>query len=485
MRRAGLYLRISKDRDGSGSAVERQREDGLRLITARRWELHDEYVDNDISARGRKRRPAFERLLEDLRTGVIDTLVSERWDRLSRNRRDELRLIELCQKRQALVALMKGSDIDMSNAAGRLFADMLGGFARHEIEIKGERQARQARQQAERGQMTSARRAFGYLPGGMELDPLEAPLLVQMYQRWLTGEGMAGIARWLNAQGVKTTQGKVWRYATVREVLANPRNAALRGMRDVVNTDTGTRAQWHRIVGPAVWPPIVSESTWRAAVERIKDPNRPGAHIGRSALTHLLTGIALCGVEVEESDEGARRCGRALISGWRSGYRTLRCPSLRHVNRRGDAIEDYVQQTLLLRLRRKDAPRLGGVTKSDLDVEATRAEAIELRAKLRGLAADYADGVLGRDEVRFVRQRLRSRLDEINALVTEAGQVDVLAPLRAAEDPAVVWAGYSLPERRESIRRAVTVHVLAGYPGQPRGERFWPETVDFTWHEAP
>jgi site-specific DNA recombinase len=56
-RRAGLYLRISKDRNDDRLAVTRQRADGLALIERRGWELVDTYVDNDTSAkRGGRRR---------------------------------------------------------------------------------------------------------------------------------------------------------------------------------------------------------------------------------------------------------------------------------------------------------------------------------------------------------------------------------------------------------------------------------------------
>jgi DNA invertase Pin-like site-specific DNA recombinase len=51
-----VYLRQSKDRDGTGLAIARQREDCLKLCTGRCWEPV-EYIDN-----GRK-RPAYERML--------------------------------------------------------------------------------------------------------------------------------------------------------------------------------------------------------------------------------------------------------------------------------------------------------------------------------------------------------------------------------------------------------------------------------------
>jgi Resolvase, N terminal domain len=47
--RAAIYLRQSKDREGNELAVDRQREDLLKLCAARGWSTA-EYMDNDFSA---------------------------------------------------------------------------------------------------------------------------------------------------------------------------------------------------------------------------------------------------------------------------------------------------------------------------------------------------------------------------------------------------------------------------------------------------
>jgi DNA invertase Pin-like site-specific DNA recombinase len=57
-----VYLRQSKDRDGTGLAIARQREDCLKLCTGRCWEPVD-YIDNDVSTYSGRKRPAYERML--------------------------------------------------------------------------------------------------------------------------------------------------------------------------------------------------------------------------------------------------------------------------------------------------------------------------------------------------------------------------------------------------------------------------------------
>ncbi len=81
---AAIYARISSDTEGTGKGVERQIEDCRRLATEFGWPVHDEYVDNDISAYSGKRRPAYERMLDDIRDGTVDAVIVYNLDRLIR-----------------------------------------------------------------------------------------------------------------------------------------------------------------------------------------------------------------------------------------------------------------------------------------------------------------------------------------------------------------------------------------------------------------
>lgn len=475
MRRAGIYLRISKDPKGEGLAVDRQREACQQIITTRGWVAAGEYVDNDISATGRKRRPGFEQMLAHIDAGIIDTVVALSLDRLSRNRREQLHMVEVCQERAALIALVRGSDIDLTTAIGRAVADMMAVPARLEVEQKSERHIDQIAQAARQGRMVGGRRAFGYTPDGLAFDPVERPLVKEMYERWLTGESLTGIAAWLNGRGARTGQGNVWRRNSVREVLANPRNAGLRGMRDVVNAKTGTRSQWHRIVGPAVWPPIVSEATWRAAMARIRDPGRGGNHRGIYESAHLLSGLALCG-----------RCGKPLVGSRADGRRVLMCSPVKHLVRGADRIEAWVEEWLISHLQLPEARAALSATNSGggVDLAETRSRIVEKRAQLDGLARDYKDGVLDRDQVRLVGIELRAELADLEGRVAASGRVDVVSGLLDAADVDAEWRSYSMARQREILRLVTRIVVLPGSPGRPGGAWFDPATVQVGWAEG-
>ena len=84
-RRAALYCRISKDREGAGLGVDRQERDCRALAARLGWDIVAVHTDNDLSAYSGKRRPGYEALLDDLRSGHADAVITWHLDRLHRS----------------------------------------------------------------------------------------------------------------------------------------------------------------------------------------------------------------------------------------------------------------------------------------------------------------------------------------------------------------------------------------------------------------
>ena len=81
---AAIYTQISLDQDGSGLGVERQRKDCQEMADRLGWQVAEVYSDNDISAHSGKQRPAYRRMLEDIRSGRRDAVAIYHMDRLTR-----------------------------------------------------------------------------------------------------------------------------------------------------------------------------------------------------------------------------------------------------------------------------------------------------------------------------------------------------------------------------------------------------------------
>ena len=478
-RRVAVYLRQSMDRDGNEYGIDRQRQDVERLVEQRGWTVVETFVDNDVSATSRKPRPAFERMLTAAGAGAFDVIAARHLDRLLRRLVELERVLEVCEGTGVSV-VTSNDGIDTSNDGGRTNARILASIAQGEVERKSARQRSAMAQAAAQGRWVGGRRAFGYESDGVTIRPDEAELIRAGYAAVLAGEPVAAVAREWTASGISTTQGTrtgaatVWHRSGVRDILLNPRNAALRRHRP-----TGAQGDFRKdpeafVVGRAEWPAIVDEDTWRAAVRVLVSPDRRRPATNPQA---LLTSVARCGRCAAEGIESSVHTGGA-----RRHYRTYRCAHTPgHMARQADPVEAFVEAVMVERLSRDDALAVFAP-----DVEAdTRdlgAEADTLRRRLDDLAEDYADGTMTRPQFRTANERVRARLGAIEADMATAGAADLVAPLVTSGDVAAAWADLTTPRKRAVIDAlaVVTLNPL----GRGR-HRFTPETfaatVDIAW----
>ena len=71
--RAGIYARISSDREGTGWAWRGRSRIASGWRSGKGWQIVERYVDDDVSAWSGKQRPEYERLPGRLSSsGVID-----------------------------------------------------------------------------------------------------------------------------------------------------------------------------------------------------------------------------------------------------------------------------------------------------------------------------------------------------------------------------------------------------------------------------
>ncbi|PYC75207.1 serine recombinase [Micromonospora arborensis] len=465
------YARASQDRTGEELSVGRQHEDHRTLAQLRQARIVRELTDNDVSAAGKRRRPDFETGLELVRRGEARVIIATDMSRLTRGKaRDEVRLLELGLETGLHLWFVRAPDLDLSTAAGRLTASILIAAARHEIEQKSERQRRAAIQAAEQGRRIGGRRPFGYESDGVTIRESEAAAVRDAYEAVLAGVPLGRIAADWNARGLNTPQPKrdgspsPWTAQTLRPTLLNPRYAGLRShVTEALRETMDPRAaRLKAIVGPAAWEELVTEETWRAAVELITDPSR---HTGPRSGRGLLTGVGRCGVP--ECGATVHR-GAAPARKGREGHPTYRCrASMGHVGRASEPVDWWVTEVVIGRLERPDAALLLADDKRP-DAAKLRREARALRVRLDSLAGLLADGVLTEVGVRRESVKLRTKLAEVEAAQADAGRVNVLGPLINAPDVRAAVEALDTDRLRVVIDTLMTVTLLP--PG--RGVRF-------------
>jgi DNA invertase Pin-like site-specific DNA recombinase len=125
--KVAIYTRVSV---GGVQTVENQVIELRRYAEARGWTIFKEYADEGVSG-SKDRRPALDQLVADAKRRRFDALVCWRLDRLGRNLRHLILLLdELHAVGVAFVSLSEG--IDATTPAGRLQLHVLGAIAEFE-----------------------------------------------------------------------------------------------------------------------------------------------------------------------------------------------------------------------------------------------------------------------------------------------------------------------------------------------------------------
>lgn len=458
--RAGIYLRISQDRTGEELGVERQREDCEALVTRREWTVERVYIDNDVSASGRKVRSGFKALLADIQAGRLQVVVAWSLDRLCRTARDRLSLVEACRDHNVLIALVRGSDMDLSTPAGRLTAGILGEVAQHEIDAKSDRQKRAQRQAAQQGRRIGGRRPFGYEQDGVTIRPNEAKAIATAYRDYLSGVPLYAVAkRWNKAgllSGVTRADGTPteWNHSGVRSVLRNPRYMGMRR-----HQPRGEEAALY----PAAWPAIVDESTWRAAVallDSVASEFKPRG--GR----RLLTGIATCAMCGERVHVGGNKRGAPPV---------YRCPTGKHMTRRAEPIEELVITALLAFLNRPDVVEQvasAGQTPQD---EGLALEAARIRREMKTATHAWTQRLMTAEQFAIANSNFMAQLEQVERKLAMAGRPNVLRDLAGTHVTRERWDALGVDRQRVIISTLLEIRI---HP-VGRGVRYWrPETVE-------
>src|SRR5215467_12917478 len=134
-KRVGLYLRVSTGEQ----TIETQRMGLVAACERRGWRIVDTFEDNGVSgAKGRDKRPGFDRLLKAATTRKIDVVAAWSVDRLGRCLQHLVGFLAELNAVGCDLYLEKQA-VDTTTPAGRALFQILGVFAEFERAITQER----------------------------------------------------------------------------------------------------------------------------------------------------------------------------------------------------------------------------------------------------------------------------------------------------------------------------------------------------------
>lgn len=133
-----IYTRVSTlNQAHQGHSLEEQKKRLTALCGVKGYKVYKIYTDEAISGKDVEHRPAYQRMLKDMKDKKFNLIMALKLDRLSRSISDFEDLFKITEKYSCGIELFSGN-ID-TGATGMLFARILATFAQFEREIIQER----------------------------------------------------------------------------------------------------------------------------------------------------------------------------------------------------------------------------------------------------------------------------------------------------------------------------------------------------------
>jgi site-specific DNA recombinase len=458
---AAIYARISSDRDGDQLGVSRQVLDCEQLAERKGWKVVERYIDDDVSAYSGRARPAYRRMLDDLKAGAVHAVVVWHLDRLHRQPKELEEFFEVCDAAGVRSLASVTGDVDLATDDGRFMARILGAVARKESDDKSRRIKRKALELAQAGLVSGGgTRPYGFEPDRKTIREEEAAVIRDCARRLLAGESLRSLCADLNERGIRTVTGAEWKTQTLRRLLMSGRVS-------------GQREHHGELLSKAEWPPIIRTAQTARIRALMNDPAR---RRNRSARRYLLVRLLRCGL-----------CGATLVSRPRDdGQRRYICakgPNYAGCGRiyiLADELERFVVEAVLYRL---DSPALASALNGshhDAEHSVWQEQADEAAAQLGELAETYGGRAITLSEWLAARNPIEQRLNAAKKRLAKLSRADVLdGHVGDASELRGRWADLPLT-RQSAVVGALLDHVVVG-PGRRGFNQFDSGRIKPVW----
>lgn len=488
-RRVLGIIRVSEEREGMISP-DTQRTAIETYCQARGHQLVDvvEGLDQSGSQRRSAWWPTLDRAVAAVEAGEYDGLVVWKFSRTARHR---LRWAVALDRVETAGGILESAteQFDTSTSAGRFARGMIAEMNAFEAERIGEVWSEAHQKRVRSGRPHSGAAKWGYRYDREQRlhvpHPEQGPVLADLYRRYVAGESIYQLVRWLNGHGWRTTADGPWSEVSLRRLLDSGFAAGLFSYRGVLHD--------------GVHEPLIDKELWQAFLDARGARRQIPARVERSQ--YLLSGLVRCarcgfpmvanrqqpGTRLSRRTKG-RAAGKRYSNGTvryvfrcARGKETGGCPG-------GTVSMGVVEEFVLEWLR-------GVAAQVDEEVEQVPAPAprrTSLEAEERRVAAELAriDEALVRLALRDAerpmsagayaqaRDELEGKAAELRAVLETVGRES----RRAAADPRATavsllgeWDEMPVAGRRETLRGLLDCVLVR--PGREGGR--WMRVVEW------
>lgn len=423
-------------------------------------ELADIYADISVSGINFE-RPEFERMMEDIRAGKIDTVITKDLSRLGRNYIDSGTYIERIFPLFHVRYIAVNDDYD-TNRGGTDFTMPLKNIINewYSRDLSGKMHA-SYQAMWKNGEYIYGRPPYGYKKDAMAkklvVDEQTAPIVKEIFDMYLSGMTYSEIAKELRQEGIispskyhyleqgneeRAEKARDWYHLHVKTILTNRHyagdsvHATREGGFNNPNKDRRVSEE-HWIIIPDTHEPLVSRAVFKEVQEKIKAQVKK-LHARNAALEHEKTpenffpGKCICAccrknIGVVRSNSGSNffyyRCTTTPFN------RHMKCAA--HGRMKYGELHDVVFQVIKshMKLCLEKVRQTRERNRSSYGVRQYRFYADEaakiqnnirkIKSRERGLYEDYKDGLITSEEYFQYQKNYREQAAELEKSLEE------------------------------------------------------------------
>ena len=426
MKVAAAYIRVSTD-DQLEYSPDSQLEK-IKLYAEKNQILLPEefiFVDEGISGRKTKNRPAFNEMigLAKCNPKPFDVILVWKFSRFARNREDSIVYKSMLRKER---------NIDVVSVSEDIGDDKLSILIEAIIEAMDEFYSINLAEEVKRGMTEKAKRGgvlsipgFGYKVenGEYVIVPEEAEIIRKVFNDYLNKKGFLTIAKELNAMGIKTHRNCKIENRTIDYWLHN-----MLYIGKICWSPNGKRSRNYNledmIISDGHHEPIIDMETWDKTQERlVKQKEKYGKYYNsdRKDLSHWLTGLLRC-----------EKCGKVLS--YQGGYFGCsersrgKCDGVGYIKAEkiADIILNILSEIELPNVELDFAePNSAQEVNINDDSRIISAQIQRLEIRLERVKLAYEDGADTLEEYKARKKSITNEIDKLKEML-EQEQEDVL-----------------------------------------------------------
>ena len=207
---AGLYLRLSQEdeRQGESISIDNQRTMLRKYAEEHGFEIHDEYIDDGVSGTTFQ-RPEVQRLLDDAKTGVINTIIVKDLSRFGRNYIEVGQYVDYVFPTFGIrfIAIQDNVDTAKRDSSAMDMMPIMNVFNEWHAANTSKKIRAVRRSNALAGIYSAKKATYGYVKGTDKkrtpvIDEETAPIVRRIFEMYASGISPKNIADTLNAEGI-------------------------------------------------------------------------------------------------------------------------------------------------------------------------------------------------------------------------------------------------------------------------------------------